>query len=99
MTMCDYFPRYKTEPMSTGDRSPLPEPIQVPQPAYLSPPPWECPRCGRVNAWWVSTCPCGPKTTTGSSTEFGMMHLSSSPLAKPGVFLSASPAQGADDGG
>lgn len=25
---------------------------------------WYCPKCGRVNAPWVSTCPCGPTTIT-----------------------------------
>lgn len=30
---------------------------------------WECPRCHRVNAVWVSHCPCGPyvETVTAST--------------------------------
>ena len=22
--------------------------------------PWECPRCGTINAWWVARCRCKP---------------------------------------
>ena len=24
--------------------------------------PWECPRCGSVNAWWVARCRCKPES-------------------------------------
>jgi hypothetical protein len=33
---------------------------------------WQCPRCGRVNAPWVSECPCSTDHTmvfTASDTE------------------------------
>ena len=29
---------------------------------------WVCPKCGRVNAPWVATCPCTKKTVTYTTT-------------------------------
>lgn len=40
------------------------------QPAL--PPPqlgWQCPKCGRGNAPWVSSCQCGPNTTASFSSN------------------------------
>ena len=33
---------------------------------------WVCPKCGRANAIWVATCPCGPdvKTITTTTTTW-----------------------------
>lgn len=31
-----------------------------PAEAVGQPQPWECPRCGTINAWWVARCRCTP---------------------------------------
>lgn len=30
---------------------------------------WECPRCHQINAPWKSSCDCGPKTITVTTTD------------------------------
>lgn len=40
----------------------------LPQPYYTAPNMgWQCPKCGRGNAPFVSQCPCGPAFTTWAS--------------------------------
>ena len=30
---------------------------------------WECPRCGQINAIWVSVCSCPPRTITSTTVN------------------------------
>lgn len=36
--------------------------------------PWECPRCGRVNAPWKDFCDCRPKAATQTSADATCSH-------------------------
>ncbi|KKN78314.1 hypothetical protein LCGC14_0351730 [marine sediment metagenome] len=35
---------------------------------------WECPKCSRVNAIWVSTCPCYKKPEPKTEEEWKAKH-------------------------
>ena len=44
----------------------------IPPDAYTTPAArgWECPKCGRVNAPWIATCPCyGDKVIKHTNTK------------------------------
>jgi DNA-directed RNA polymerase subunit RPC12/RpoP len=51
----------------TAPCAPKPKPIPALPPHQQG---WQCPKCGRGNAPWNATCPCGPEfhviTTTGT---------------------------------
>lgn len=54
-------------------------PLTAPIRPYPLPPHqlgWQCPKCGRGNAPFVHTCPCGPNTvqTTGTRYDTGTPH-------------------------
>ncbi len=42
-----------------------PEPSLTPTNGNLSA--WECPRCHKINAFWVRQCDCPPLTTTANT--------------------------------
>lgn len=35
---------------------------------------WQCPACGRGNAPWNATCPCGPHLRTGTGYDTSGAH-------------------------
>lgn len=43
---------------------------------------WRCPSCGRGNAPWLATCPCGPATfiASGSGTTPNDAAIGAAPL-------------------
>lgn len=50
--MCDWT-GWRLEHMSTAAEHPTVEYVQPPAQQG-----WQCPKCGRINAPWVATCPC-----------------------------------------
>jgi hypothetical protein len=41
--------------------------------------PWECPCCGRINAWWVASCRCKPPAAPQASR---LVVLPPSPISR-----------------
>ena len=58
-------------------------PLTLPQPPWTSPNVgWQCPKCGRGNAPFVHTCPCGPAYQTWASSGSDL-NAASRPEEKP----------------